>query len=408
MSPNYLLDDSQETLFDVGRRPQSEQFRFVQMCIDEGLDFADELERHGISIDDLEYEIKAPSVRGDYATLDRFRHSSNRIPFVSLFAGCGGMNLGFEAAGFSHQVAVEINPLFARTMRENRPNWNVMAPPSHSGDVSRLYETANGIKEQAKITIPYEGIFVGEPPCQPFSIAANQRFSRAGGDFKRTGFQHKHGNLLFCYIELIEMFLPLSFVIENVPGLVDVDNGEQIANAVHRLRLLGYDVAEPLILNAADFQVPQNRFRLFLIGSRGTRTFVPPPKSDKASIVGPALRLGKKSVNNHQPREHKAASILRYMQLAVGERDQLGRVDRLDPLRPSKTIIAGGTKGGGRSHLHPYIPRTLTVRECARIQTFPDDYVFLGPTARQFTQVGNAVPPVLAAQIASSVRKSFF
>ncbi len=96
------------------------------------------------------------------------------------------------------------------------------------------------------------------------------------------------------------------------------------------------------------------------------------------------------------------------MRLRYGQRDQLGRVDRLDPTLPSKTVIAGGTNGGGRSHLHPEIPRTLSVRECARLQTFPDDFVFLGPTARQFTQVGNAVPPVLAATIATAVAEAYF
>ena len=89
-------------------------------------------------------------------------------------------------------------------------------------------------------------------------------------------------------------------------------------------------------------------------------------------------------------------------------RDRLGRVDRLDPTLPSKTVIAGGMNGGGRSHLHPEIPRTLSVRECARLQTFPDEYVFVGPSARQFTQVGNAVPPVLAAQIGNSILESYF
>jgi DNA (cytosine-5)-methyltransferase 1 len=96
------------------------------------------------------------------------------------------------------------------------------------------------------------------------------------------------------------------------------------------------------------------------------------------------------------------------MVLDYGKRDQLGRVDRLTPSRPSKTVIAGGTNGGGRSHLHPEIPRTLSVRECARLQTFPDDYKFIGPTARQFTQVGNAVPPLLAATLATQIAKAFF
>ena len=91
------------------------------------------------------------------------------------------------------------------------------------------------------------------------------------------------------------------------------------------------------------------------------------------------------------------------MKLEYGERDKLGRVDRLDPNLPSKTVIGGGTKGGGRSHLHPFIPRTLSVRESARLQTFPDDFVFCGPAARQFTQVGNAVPPLLALVLAREI-----
>ena len=77
-----------------------------------------------------------------------------------------------------------------------------------------------------------------------------------------------------------------------------------------------------------------------------------------------------------------------------------------DPMLPSKTVIAGGTKGGGRSHLHPYYPRTLSVRECARLQTFPDSYEFVGSVARQFTQVGNAVPPLLAYKLALSLKEA--
>jgi len=81
----------------------------------------------------------------------------------------------------------------------------------------------------------------------------------------------------------------------------------------------------------------------------------------------------------------------------------MGRVDRLDPTIPSKTVIAGGAAGGGRSHLHPEIPRTLSPRETARLQTFPDGYIFEGPPARQLTQIGNAVPPILAAILARKI-----
>jgi len=202
-------------------------------------------------------------------------------------------------------------------------------------------------------------------------------------------------------------FRPKAFIIENVPGLRDIDNGEQLADAIKRLNSAGYNVTEPFVLNAAHYNVPQQRLRLFIIGTRGSGVFKKPTPSLKRVSVGSVL-TDTKGLNNNETREHKAESILRYMRLNYGQRDQLGRVDRLDPSLPSKTVIAGGTNGGGRSHLHPEIPRTLSVRECARIQPFPDDYIFVGPSARQFTQVGNAVPPALAAQIAQCIRESFF
>jgi DNA (cytosine-5)-methyltransferase 1 len=371
---------------------------------EEGLDA--KLTALGMSLDNLEYDMKAPDVRGNYLRLEDIAVPGNGIPVVSFFAGCGGMDLGFEAAGFAHRAAVEIHPNFANTLRQNRPDWNVIGPPNCAGDVSDVYTLASQLRASG-VDYKFPGVFIGGPPCQPFSIAANQRFSKSGDNFKRTGFEHANGSLLFKYLDLIEVFSPSAFVVENVSGLIDVDGGEQISNAIERMRLLGYAVTAPMILNASEYLVPQHRYRLFLIGHRTKSQFVAPGKANETLVVGPALRLGTKKLLNHQAREHKPESLVRYMRLKIGERDQLGRVDRLDPRRPSKTIIAGGTKGGGRSHLHPYIPRTLTVRECARLQTFPDEYLFTGPMARQFTQVGNAVPPVLAAQIAKSVAKLF-
>ena len=165
---------------------------------------------------------------------------------------------------------------------------------------------------------------------------------------------------------------------------------------------------QPLILKAQYYHVPQRRTRLFLVGNRAGKDFVAPKPTVRPLPVGCVFEKTLEGIPNHTIRAHSAESVFRYMKLDCGKRDRLGRVDRLDPLSPSKIVIAGGTSGGGRSHLHPYIPRTLSVRENARIQTFPDDYVFIGPVARQFTQVGNAVPPVLGAQIAASMVDSFF
>jgi DNA (cytosine-5)-methyltransferase 1 len=376
----------------------------------EGATLSDLFSAASLRVENLRYEDARRKVwRGGAAVLlDDLSAPANGIELVSFFTGCGGMDLGFEAAGFHHVAAFEINELFCKTLRRNRPNWRIFGPPTHSGDVSRFDEVSQALNPL--IPSPFDGVFVGGPPCQPFSIAANQRFSRNGANFKRVGFQHeKNGNLFFDYIRLILAFRPKAFVIENVPGLRDLDGGEQLAAAIADLEDAGYRVHPPRVLDAADFLVPQQRLRLFVVGSRDSaRTFEFPRKAPMQYGAGAVLSLDPVLAPNHEVRDHLVSSVLRYMKLGYGERDQLGRVDRLDPTVPSKTVIAGGLNGGGRSHLHPEIPRTLSVRECARLQTFPDSYVFVGPTARQFTQVGNAVPPVLAAQIAKSVHSSLF
>lgn len=387
-----------------------EQLRLLQKAQQTSQPLAEVLSSAGWSYDDLIYEHSRAKVwkGGRGLSLDDLRSSKPKgVPVVSFFTGCGGMDLGLEASGYKHVAAFEINELFCKTLRRNRPHWNVFGPPLHSGDVSQFEAIHSALGNLIKA--PFEGLFVGGPPCQPFSIAANQRFAKWGTNFKRTGFAHeKNGNLLFDFLRLIIAFKPKAFVIENVPGLRDIDDGEQLRAAIEELQEHGYNVERPFVLDAAKYGVPQQRLRLFVVGSRTKNIFMQPQLS--VTVMGAASVLGDRSPNlpNSETREHKAESILRYMKLGYGQRDQLGRVDRLDPTLPSKTVIAGGTHGGGRSHLHPEIPRTLSVRECARLQTFPDDYVFVGPAARQFTQVGNAVPPLLAAHIGRSVSDSYF
>lgn len=386
-----------------------QQHRILARAAQSARHLSDVLEDSGWSYNDLVYEnSRGQRWRGrrplslEDCQLDQFG-----VPVVSFFTGCGGMDLGFEAVGFRHVAAFEINELFCATLRHNRSQWKVFGPPVHSGDVSAFDEVQDTL--DSLIRTPFEGVFIGGPPCQPFSIAANQRFAKWGDNFKRTGFDHEtNGNLLFDYIRLILEFMPRAFVIENVPGLRDVDGGRQLRKATNCLEKAGYSVVDPFVLDAANFGIPQQRLRLFVIGYRGKGKFVHPKPQFEQVGAGSVLLNRRQGQHNSETREHKAESILRYMALDYGQRDHLGRVDRLDPALPSKTVIAGGTRGGGRSHLHPEIPRTLSVRECARLQTFPDDYVFLGATARQFTQVGNAVPPVLAAQIARLIRASFF
>jgi DNA (cytosine-5)-methyltransferase 1 len=388
------------------------QVALLEDCLARKVHLREALEQRGMTYDDLVYSRNDPvQIRGgSYRRLSDFAATGNGIPIVSFFSGAGGLDLGFEAAGFEHAALVEHNGLFCETLRKNRPNWEVLGPPRGTGDVSNFEAMESDIARViGRSKQGFSGVFVGGPPCQPFSIAANQRFSKSGENFKRVGFAHeKNGNLLFSFLDLIKLFRPRVFMIENVPGLSDVDQGAQLNRAISTLQGAGYKIVDPIIVNASEYSVPQHRQRLFLIGSRGRRQFSPPAKSGSLIPCLRALAGDFAKLPNHETRAHEADSVLRYMNLRFGERDQLGRVDRLNPSMPSKTVIAGGTAGGGRSHLHPYVPRTLSVRECARLQTFPDAYEFLGPSARQFTQVGNAVPPVLAAQFAAAIKASFY
>lgn len=398
----------------INPNPSSPEERFdAQRALmdraEENADICDVMEAVGQSIDDLVYQ-KSRKITWSGARPPRlrsFKKLGDGVPLVSFFTGCGGMDLGFEAVGFKHSAAFEFNEIFCKTLRVNRPSWKVFGPPFQNGDVSKTEEIIEQLTPIIKA--PFEGVFVGGPPCQPFSIAANQRFSKSGENFKRIGFAHsKNGNLLFNFVELVVHFKPAVFVIENVPGLRDLDGGEQLGEAISILTAAGYNVDEPEVWDAADYGVPQYRQRMFVVGSRTQGCFEMPKKHDHIGAGSVLAELPGPDALNHETRRHKVASVARYMVLDYGKRDQLGRVDRLTPSRPSKTVIAGGTNGGGRSHLHPEIPRTLSVRECARLQTFPDDYKFIGPNARQFTQVGNAVPPLLAATLATQIAKAFF
>ncbi len=327
---------------------------------------------------------------------------------LSLFSGAGGLDLGFAAAGFRSVGFVEIESWACETLRANNPDAWVIGPPDYSGDINEI-----GAKELAKVSadLVSPDVVIGGPPCQPYSVAAAQRFLRGDDRFKRTGHaDESRGGLFREFYRIVAETSPKAFVLENVPGLLELDDGASIGAMVQDLEGLGYNVAVPSVVQAADFGVPQYRRRLFVLGALKKAPQVPSGifgNSDSLlpphRTVAEALASMPASLPNNTPRNHANASIARYKKLKFGEREKLGRVDRLDPYRPSKTVIAGGTKGGGRSHLHPFLARTLTVRECARLQTFPDSMVFNGNISRQFTQVGNAVPPLLGEHMARAV-----
>jgi len=390
----------------------AEQTQLLEKCLAEGIDLAAELRACGLSFDDLRYSANPDLLvphSTDYQLLDEVRRVPNGIPAISFFAGAGGFDVGFHCAGYDNLASLEINRVFCDTLRFNFPQKLVVGPPDFSGDVRQKKVIAEVLRHRLGLDAPFEGVFHGGPPCQPFSIAANQRFSKNGENFKRVGFGHQeYGNLLFDYLWFIQEFRPRVFILENVAGFMEMDKGAQVRRAMEVLGEIGYSTTAPQVFDLADFGIPQHRNRFVMVGSRTESVFHFPQKKKNRVPCWEALRRDMSGLPNHDTREHKAESLLRYQQLNFGKRDKLGRVDRLNPATPSKTVIAGGLKGGGRSHLHPYIPRTLSARECARLQTFPDWYVFTGAIARQFTQVGNAVPPLFAYQLAVAIQQQFF
>ena len=389
----------------------SEQYSILQEAKTAKGGLPDLLQNKGLSYDTLRYEeyCELPSeCLSPIETLDSIEKSSDKIPAVSFFSGAGGFDVGFRYAGFENIISIELNEVFCNTLRTNNPDKIVIGPPHYCGDISKREELAE-ILVKYGITENFPGVFHGGPPCQSFSIAANQRFSKDDDNFKRKGFDDEEkGTLIFDYIWFIKKFRPAAFLIENVAGIMECDTDGRIKRALDTLAGDGYTITKPKVINAANYGVPQNRMRWIAAGTRKNAKIVFPEPSDSVTPCGSVFLRPIENVQNHITREHTAESIGRYMNLPYGGRDKLGRVDRLDPRLPSKTVIAGGTKGGGRSHLHPFAPRTLSVRECARLQTFPDDYIFTGANARQFTQVGNAVPPLLAYKLAMAIKNSVF
>lgn len=333
---------------------------------------------------------------------------NNKLKHLSLFAGCGGIDLGFKWAGFETVVAVEIKKFACDTLRLNHPGIKIFGPPDFDGDVRNF--NADVMRELiGDVEID---VLTGGPPCQPFSVAAAQRFYKDDERYKRKGDKDpEKGNLLPEYIRIVNEIRPKAFVIENVAALIGWNGGKFLEESLSALND-EYVYSVPCAIQAHGFGVPQYRERMIIIGTRIKGKYPVFNNStvevDKIFTVADALADFPENPLNHQLRAHTPETIARYDKLKYGERDHKGRVDRLDPNQPSKTVIAGGENGGGRSHLHPYLPRTTSPRECARFQTFPDDFELCGTMSRQFTQVGNAVPPLLAYFVASYIKDYIF
>lgn len=320
---------------------------------------------------------------------------------ISLFCGGGGLDLGLSFAGFGTRVASDVAPAYVDTVVGNLPH----AKECKEDALLLTKEKLCALAGTSKIDLVAAG-----PPCQSFSILG-----------QRGALADPRGKLALKYFDLISDIRPKAFLFENVPGLLSVNKGEDWRKlAKYAKEKTGYYLHSAR-LNATVFGVPQVRERVILIGLRQDVRFEFPtlptgPKADEV-IAELATRKGEglpsawalesvAELPNHDIRAHGPRVRERYRKIAPGDRDRTDHTDRIDPKKPSGTVLVGSGGGGGRPHIHPKDPRVITVREAARLQSFPDWYVFHGTNTAQYRQVGNAVPPLLAYEVGKKIAEA--
>ncbi|MCT7950234.1 DNA cytosine methyltransferase [Ancylothrix sp. C2] len=314
----------------------------------------------------------------------------NKAIAVSLFSGGGGLDLGLSWAGFDIKYANDTVTSYCHTIAYNFP---------HCIAETKDIRTVTGAEIKDKIKENSITLLAGGPPCQAFSILG-----------QRGSFSDARGQLVFEYIRLVNELQPAAFIFENVPGLLTLNKGKDWQKLLSYFQeKTGYFIQQPQVLNAANYGVPQIRKRVFVVGFRQEKifNFPPPTHPDSANWIPAKLALEDvENLPNHEIRIHGDRVRERYEKLAPGSRDKIDHSDRINPEKPSRTVLVGSAGGGGRPHIHPYFPRHITVREAARLQSFPDWYKFLGTTTAQYRQVGNAVPPLLALAIGNSLKEA--
>lgn len=367
---------------------------------------------------------------------------------IDLFAGCGGLSLGFEMAGFDIPLAIEIDEWASETYKRNHPSTEVLMD-----DITQIIDLENVIPNKY---LPIDGI-IGGPPCQGFSLSGNR-------DKKDP-----RNSLFMEFVRFVKYFKPKFFIMENVTGILSMKTKDN--ELVKNIILSEYDAAGYNVtickLNAAEYGVPQARLRVFFIGIRKDLSFnekklTPVPflfEKDQVTLEEAIMDLpqikareGKEfqeysqeptndyqkwarknsdGVYNHIAMRHTQRIIERFENIGYGQsvadvdecHQQRKRGDaskisgkvfsqnnmRPYPNKPCPTIAASFQS----NFVHPYLNRNFTAREGARIQSFPDTYIFCGKRTTmsweknisQYQQIGNAVPPLLGKAIAENMIK---
>lgn len=297
------------------------------------------------------------------------------IPTLDLFAGAGGLALGFEAQGFK-TIGFEKDADCCATYQNN------LASECHQINLAPDYQ------------FPKATVIIGGPPCQPFSVGGKQE----GLGDARDGFP--------TFISAVKQVLPKLFLFENVRGMM-YRNKWYLEQIIAELQTLGY-IIEYKMFNTVKYGVPQKRERLIVVGHKGGFTF-PAPLNSKKVTAGDAL--GQLAVKIPPNANFLTASMDKYV-AKYEKASQCARPRDLHLDEPARTVtcrnLAGATGDMMRIRLPDGRRRRLTVREAARLQSFPDWYEFHGSETSQFNQIGNAVPPLFAYYLAASVKEYLF
>lgn len=330
---------------------------------------------------------------------------------IDLFSGAGGLHLGFERAGFDIELCIDNDNLVERTHRRNFPNI-----PMINKDICTV--TSNEIR--GYLSSGKVDVIIGGPPCQGFSTIGK----RVSSDPEKRAKKDPRNELVLTYAKLIRELKPKFIVMENVKGILTLQGGEYLKNVLQQLADAGYS-AEYKLINMADYGVPEIRERVIIIGNRlGMPVEFPiPDHSDNPNDGLPmwencwdAIKdlesLGDMPEFNHVALKHTEKNIERYKMIPEGGRlpedalpPELYRKNfgntfkRLSRSKPALTMVPGNDA----FPIHPTLNRSLTVREAARIQTFPDSMIFEGNRRQQGHQVGNAVPPLFSQKLASFI-----
>lgn len=319
---------------------------------------------------------------------------ANAPSAVELFAGAGGMALGLERAGFDTTMLVEYDRDCAMTLRANRPKWNVVHDDIRNVDFG-------GIDAD---------LVTGGFPCQPFSHAGH-----------KLGLNDVRGTLFYEFARAVREIRPRAFMAENVEAIIRNDSGRTIRVIMDLLRSLGYDVRYR-VLNALNHMVPQKRKRVIFVGTAGGTKFAFPEPNPKTVTLGEALRNVPDSAGAKYSDARKAILDLvppggswvnlpvplqkRYLGRSYhSDGGRRGMARRLSWDEPCLTLTCSPSQKM-TDRIHPDETRPFTVREYARIQTFPDSWVFEGSVHSQYRQIGNAVPVRLAHAIGRSLYDS--